>query len=1278
MPMKQSGSNNTVFIGTHNEVEGIQYSITGNEALQNSVFEIQGNATFNYVSASERTVADGDLITRLKNMLGPSNFSGDDRPECLRNTRERTLEDLSNWVNSTSKPNMLLLLGRAGTGKSTVATTIADTFRQRHQLGCYLFFSRGKSYPATVIQTIAYHLAVYDLRIAVSIDTEIRGYGELSSATLQSKFICLLHRPLDAVSSQIHHPVLIVLDAIDECGTPEARRGLLNVLRNLVPNLPPNFRFLVTGRPEEDILSLSLSNVQMFTLDQQSNESKEDVYTFIRHELGNLRSLNMLNVPASWPWDENIRTLSHRADGLFVWASTAVNDALPWDEYVASIFKSVFTLILLSKSPLFDHDIPDILGLDLDTTSSLLSRLRSLVIYERGRPIIIHHTSFYDYLVSCRDRPWYVDIETGKLNIVTRCFKRMEESLRFDICKLETSFISNKDIPDLDDRIKVNIPHSLQYICCNWFNHLHDVLYSQKLCDQLKSFIWRRLLFWFEVLSLTGTFDDHIGTAFMYTIQWVRNKDLELSAFLHDAYRQASEFSEPISRSALHIYTSFLHAAKEQSVVAKHYAQYACRNLRLEYIGNKPQNDCIKVIDSSSEILSVSFSPDGIRFASGSCDGSVSIWDAASGKTIIGPLKINEGEHSNEDEREEDSEKREKDIVLSVSFSPDGMFIAARSLGGTIRKWNAISGELVWELCEIHDSDMNSVVFSPDGKSIASGSDGNTIRFWNANNGNREGEPLRGHDKDVYSISFSSNGRYLVSGSQDTTIIMWNVQGRNVELGPLREHEDEVCSVGFSPNGKNIVSGSTDGEICIWNIFAGQLLCKIICGEELYSVTYSPDGLHILAGGNSFLKMWNLEDIGALQKSFRVEFKAYSISFSPDGSRFVTGSGEDSGKGKLEVWYTKGGRGMTSFGEEQEEAEETVVEEDRVMTSIAVSPSGRLIASGSTNGRVHLWDAVNSRLVFGPWHGHRSQVRSIEFSSDEQLIASGSDDKTVKVWSIDMYSLSTLEGHTEEVFHVAFSPKGKCLASASADKTVRIWNIEDGKLVMSIKHDNSVWSSTYSPDGTRIISNSGVKSVCVWDSETGQLISTLEGQTDYIYSVAYSRDGLQIASGSEKAIVVWNAISGQIVCGPITGHPDSVRSLRFSPDGKQILSGFDDGTVCTWNTSTGQLLSGPFRFQCITDSGSNHTFGFNPVFFPDGRRVAIWSDTDKIKIWELDNSNSNFWHFQDKDDWVVGENGELILWIPPYLRAHLCISDNPRILNHSFIMRLHLNTLTNN
>ena len=104
---------------------------------------------------------------------------------------------------------------------------------------------------------------------------------------------------------------------------------------------------------------------------------------------------------------------------------------------------------------------------------------------------------------------------------MNRCFDRMGELLRYNICGLETSLIFNKDVPDLDERIKKNIPSFLKYICCNWFNHIHDVLYSLELCEQLKSFAYHQLLFWFEVLSLTETFSSHVGTALMHTIQWV-------------------------------------------------------------------------------------------------------------------------------------------------------------------------------------------------------------------------------------------------------------------------------------------------------------------------------------------------------------------------------------------------------------------------------------------------------------------------------------------------------------------------------------------------------------------------------------------------------------------------------------------------------------------------------------------------------------------------------------------------------------------------------------
>ena len=97
----------------------------------------------------------------------------------------------------------------------------------------------------------------------------------------------------------------------------------------------------------------------------------------------------------------------------------------------------------------------------------------------------------------------------------------MRELLRLNICELETPLVLNKDVPDLDERIKKNIPSFLKYICCNWSKHIRDVPYSQDLCEKLKSFAYFQLLFWFEVLSLTKTFSNHVGTALLYTIQWV-------------------------------------------------------------------------------------------------------------------------------------------------------------------------------------------------------------------------------------------------------------------------------------------------------------------------------------------------------------------------------------------------------------------------------------------------------------------------------------------------------------------------------------------------------------------------------------------------------------------------------------------------------------------------------------------------------------------------------------------------------------------------------------
>ena len=157
------------------------------------------------------------------------------------------------------------------------------------------------------------------------IDEEVKRGGELSSATLKSQFDILLRKPLSSITSQINHPILIVLDAIDECGTPQSRHSLMDTLRNGIPSLHPTFRFLITGRPEEDILSLTSSPyVQSLHLDPQSDESMQNVPAYIEYELERLRSSNMLRIPSDWPWDESLRILSQAENVLFIWADSAV------------------------------------------------------------------------------------------------------------------------------------------------------------------------------------------------------------------------------------------------------------------------------------------------------------------------------------------------------------------------------------------------------------------------------------------------------------------------------------------------------------------------------------------------------------------------------------------------------------------------------------------------------------------------------------------------------------------------------------------------------------------------------------------------------------------------------------------------------------------------------------------------------------------------------------------------------------------------------------------
>jgi WD40 repeat protein len=287
---------------------------------------------------------------------------------------------------------------------------------------------------------------------------------------------------------------------------------------------------------------------------------------------------------------------------------------------------------------------------------------------------------------------------------------------------------------------------------------------------------------------------------------------------------------------------------------------------------------------------------------------------------------------------------------------------------------------------------------------------------------------------------------------------------------------------------------------------------------------------------------------------------------------------------------------------------------ERWVSSVAFSPDGKRLASGSEDRTVRVWDVESGAELFR-LEGHRDGVNGVAFSPDGCRLASASRDKLVWVWDVQTgIELLHLEGHTGWVRSVAFSPDGQRLASASDDGSVRVWDAESGR---ELRHLEGVNGVAFSTDGCRLVGASGDSIVRVWDAQTGAELVRLEGDGGWTGRAAFSPDGRRLAAAwSDNTVRVWDAVRGTEVLR-LVGHGHKVQSVSFSPDGRRIASGSFDRTIRVWDSHSGVELHcfhGHLRWvNCVTFSPDNR-------WIASGSGGAVPSD-NTVRIWEAGNSS---------------------------------------------------------
>ncbi|KAK6509346.1 hypothetical protein TWF481_004098 [Arthrobotrys musiformis] len=1200
-------------------------------------------------------------------------YSGDQHDldaRCHPDTRQELLEQIKSWAKDPQGKTIFWLNGVAGTGKSTISRTIAQFFFGEGSLGASFFFKRGENerqntsrFFTTITTQLLRKIPDMISHVREAIDEE----PEIAAKTLEKQFDKLIFQPLTNLqlgqdSGGFVLPLVLVIDALDECDGDRDIKTVLHLLAKVQDLTTVQIRVFLTSRPDLPIRlgfhnmttgtheSMVLQDIPAPTIEHDISVFVKDAFSRIRQEF-NRESLDQ--IPEDWPGEENIKRLAKMAVPLFIFAATIcrfVGDTTDWnpERRLATIlennreapqleqtylpvmrqfeaqqpgphfqkfgaeFRKIIGSIVLLANPLSTGSLASLLDIPKADVDAKLRRLHSVlsVPSDPKLPVRLLHLSFREFLVGDKDteKSWFrVDEKETNSLLTTKCLQLLSASLKENMCSME---YPGKRRTELDlEKIEKAFPAHIRYACLHWVHHLMN---SSKLIhdnDEVDNFLRGYLLYWLEALSLLGRLSDSIRFIDDLCFATDEHEGSGALAFLCDAKRFILQNRWIVDQAPLQLYSSALIFSPQKSIIRKVFQGHIPRWIRRlpktpESWGAELQK--LEGSDYFSNVLA--FLPDG-RLVSRR-EGKLCVWNTETGEQT----KSFEG-------------KFRYDAAIAVS--PDG-FIAREMPGGEIILFELETGEQIG-------------------------------RF-------------EGHRGKVRGIAFDHGRRLLASASDDGTVKVWDaVTGSMLKLF---ENDNRVLAVAFSLRGK-LAWGLVGGEISIWDIKtedgvlskAGPVAIKTGMSAGIRSLVFVSDTqLALLSEGlyGGGVEIWDLVG-GQKVQEIDAEGKVYSMCLLPARQIALGLRG-----GEIDIFNLEKGQLVKRLRGNQD-----------AVTAVVFSSVNMRLASVSWGEMVRLWDLTTSAQAENssyerdyPIAGFRDQGLPGLGAGQDQGIPSSPDNRylAVRFWEAPgtrIWDTSTAEEVARIDFHCygfpAFSFDGKQIGLMGGVNlvevgrgTVAIWSMETKSLdISSIRHPDAA-AIAFSPDNTKFASASG-NLVIVWDfatkSQTNRFQYFSEEISGSSTALSFSPDNRYLSLLSQArgrpCILLWDTKieteSSPSIYRTFLGDDKMYfGGVAFLPGGllATFVGGYGKRTyaIWVWDIATGNQV----RTFGIPTPVRNLRYNAEIGCLESDRGVLESFPSDDAK----GKAELNAKYIFLRGDWVTqGVGGHDLLWLPPDYRS---------------------------